>query len=1089
LALLTPALSFSLDKWSLTTSANISAGVDGAIISSASFAPAGWLPVSAPCTVLACLMQQGQYADIFVGGNIYEVDTLQFNVSWWYRTQFTVPAATPGSDARTILRLKGIGYRANVWLNGLAVADNSTIVGTFRYFELDITSFLVAPTRGSAAEAANTLAVEVFRQYDRSLPSTNHDVDLGITFVDWNPPPPDSSMGLWREVEVVMLGGPLSVDYPALTVALPPTAGTQFTAPSVPRVGSLDAASIAPGARIVATTDPVTTPSDPASCNVTLLATVRKWNSSGGVAGVLGVRIADADGAVVAAFAQPLTLAAGQELLLQVGPDSQPALRLASPRLWWPAQMLPGRAHQYTLSLQLNVTGPGSAAASAASVAATGAAGVPSDASATLVGLRDMQSHLDANGHRLFTVNGVPILIRGGGWSPDLFLRPDPARLAVELAYTQAMGLNAIRLEGKMEPDAFFDACDAAGLLTLPGWCCCDAWQHWSLWGGEQVRVSGESMRSQARRLRSHASVAAFLISSDELPPADVETEYRGVLEAEGWTDFSTVVAAAAAGVSKVSGSTGVKMSGPYSWVPPAYWLLDQGQHNLGGAWGFLTEGGPGEAPLTQPSLEAVVPAGQLWPPAPDSCWGHCGDEEGMFGNLDRFNGPLAARYGGAAADLEGYLLLGQVAAYEGHRAMWEGYSRNKYAASTGLVQWMLNSAWPSNIWHLFEWDLTPAATYFATQKPCASPLHVLYSYDDASVWLLNNAYAPAAVVGGAAAQASALATDSDSAVPAGWQLVVGAQLLSLNGSVLFAASQPLTQAAAADSAAQVLSLPTQQQLLGVLGAGATYFVRLQLLNQSTAASSIDVDLAAAANEAGNWAAPSDKYAAEQAAASRKRSSSAAGAGSQDFIAASATASAPGQLVTENAYWLSTAEDVLEWGQSTFYNTPCSAYANFSALHRLPPVQLNVTASTDFGANVTTVTVTNPATNTGVAFFTRVRLLTPAAVAAASDADGSASTAVADESRAQWRADVATLRGARGAGGGSRFETQPGTKAAGAGIDVAPIFWSDNYLVLLLPGDSRTLVASYDTGALQGQQPQVAIDSWNGFLASGGAAT
>ena len=28
------------------------------------------------------------------------------------------------------------------------------------------------------------------------------------------------------------------------------------------------------------------------------------------------------------------------------------------------------------------------------------------------------------------------------------------------------------------------------------GWCCCDAWQHWYLWGSEQHLVANESMRS-----------------------------------------------------------------------------------------------------------------------------------------------------------------------------------------------------------------------------------------------------------------------------------------------------------------------------------------------------------------------------------------------------------------------------------------------------------------------------------------------------------------------------------------------------------------------------------------------------------------
>ncbi len=31
------------------------------------------------------------------------------------------------------------------------------------------------------------------------------------------------------------------------------------------------------------------------------------------------------------------------------------------------------------------------------------------------------------------------------------------------------------------------------------------------------------------------------------------------------------------------------------------------------------------------------------------------------------------------------------------------GYSRNKYE-STGIIQWMLNNAWPEMVWHLYDW-------------------------------------------------------------------------------------------------------------------------------------------------------------------------------------------------------------------------------------------------------------------------------------------------------------------------------------------------------------------------------------------------
>lgn len=79
-------------------------------------------------------------------------------------------------------------------------------------------------------------------------------------------------------------------------------------------------------------------------------------------------------------------------------------------------------------------------------------------------------------------------------------------------------------------------------------------------------------MRTQARRLRGHASVAAFFISSDELPPAAVEALYRGTLAAAAWPNG--IIAAASAGNSSTSGPTGVKMSGPYSWVSVASVML-----------------------------------------------------------------------------------------------------------------------------------------------------------------------------------------------------------------------------------------------------------------------------------------------------------------------------------------------------------------------------------------------------------------------------------------------------------------------------------------------------------------------------------
>jgi exo-1,4-beta-D-glucosaminidase len=87
---------------------------------------------------------------------------------------------------------------------------------------------------------------------------------------------------------------------------------------------------------------------------------------------------------------------------------------------------------------------------------------------------------------------------------------------------------------------------------------------------------------------------------------------------------------------------------------------------------------------------------------------------------------------------------------------MFEAYSRNKYT-STGVIQWMLNNAWPGIIWHLYDYYLNPAGGYFGTKK-ANEPLHVMYGYDDRGVYVVNSTYQP---VKGLKARATVLNFDA----------------------------------------------------------------------------------------------------------------------------------------------------------------------------------------------------------------------------------------------------------------------------------------------------------------------------------------
>jgi exo-1,4-beta-D-glucosaminidase len=439
------------------------------------------------------------------------------------------------------------------------------------------------------------------------------------------------------------------------------------------------------------------------SADLTINADVRNGSDHP----VTGILKAELEGIKIST---PVTLAAGQTKTLALTPRQFPKLGIANPRLWWPYQM--GEPSLYTAKLSFEIDRQ------------------VSDSAEVTFGIRKVTSELTDKGYRLFKINGRNLLIRGAAWAPDMFLRWSSDRLDADLNYVRDMGLNTIRLEGRIDREEFFNKTDRLGILVMPGWTCCDAWERWKNWQPEQHKIAGNSLRSQIRILRNHPSVFVWLYGSDGPPPAEVEKMYLGILQALGWPNPS--VSSAAATPTTVTGKSGVKMTGPYEYVPPVYWLTDQ---HAGGAFGYNTETSPGPAIPPRESLERFIPHDHLWPI--DDVWNyHAGGER--FTTVNVFTDGLNHRYG-AATSLDDYERKAQAMTYDGQRAMFEAYARNKYT-STGVIQWMQNNAWPSLIWHLYDYYLVPAGGYFGTKK-AMELVHVQYSYDDNSVTVINGTY------------------------------------------------------------------------------------------------------------------------------------------------------------------------------------------------------------------------------------------------------------------------------------------------------------------------------------------------------------
>ena len=496
---------------------------------------------------------------------------------------------------------------------------------------------------------------------------------LSIGWVDWNPTPPDNNMGPWRGVDIVQTG---------------PVA--------------LSAAHVAP-----------TLSADLMQATLAVSVTATNLDTMAHDATIEGT-VADRP------VRQTVHLAPGEAKSVSLASGSAPALTLDRPKVWWPIGM--GEHPLYHMAVTATVDG------------------VPSDRAATNFGIRRVESKLTPQGYRQFIVNGQPLLIRGGGWAPDMFLRDDPARMEAEFSYVVNLGINAIRSEGKLENERFYDLADRNGIMVLAGWECCDKWEAAAKTGGEpwtdaDMRVAQASMASEARLLRNHPSVIGFFIGSDHAPPPAVSKMYTDTLRAEGWS--LPVISAAVPEATAEAGPSGMKMAGPYDWIPPSYWYADQ----LGAAFGFDSEVSAG---AVIPRLEdvqrmlSVQEQEALWK-YPEARQYHASADWSTFAKLTPFDTALAKRYG-APRDLADYVAKAQLDNYDGVRAQFEAFNARMGAdkPATGVIYWMLNNAWPSLHWHLYDYYLNPAGAYYGAKK-ANEPVHIQYSYDSRSIVLVNH--------------------------------------------------------------------------------------------------------------------------------------------------------------------------------------------------------------------------------------------------------------------------------------------------------------------------------------------------------------
>ena len=652
---------------------------NGRILSTAEFQPKHWYRATVPSTITAALVADHVFPDPYFGMNLRSIPGTSYPIGANF-SHFQMPPESPFRQPWWYQTQFGVpvsykGKRVQLHFDGInfraAVWLNGTEIASAEKMAGTYRLFEFDVTDIVVPGKVNALAVQVF-------PPTPEDLSIG--FVDWNPAPPDKDMGVWRDVYLTA-SGPVTIRFPQVI--------TKIDLPAV----------------------------DKARLTVTAEVTNR---SNSVVTGILRGKIENVE------FSQSVTLAGKEHKVVTFTPDRFAQLTFFNPRLWWPAYVGPQNLYHLRLVFE------------------TGR--LNSDEAETTFGIREIRSEIQEAkegarvfsghdqgfpaAHIIFRVNGKRILIRGAAYSFDMMLRTSQKSEEAAIEYARDMNLNAIRVEGQIVDDTFLELADRYGILITAGWSCCSHWEEWKKWDEEDHVIAEQSLMDQIRRLRSHPSVFNWMNGSDSPPPPDIERRYIDILKTLNWPN--PYESSAMAEPSPVSGATGLKMTGPYEYVPPSYWLLDR-QH--GGAHGFNTETSPGPAIPPIETLVRMIPYDHLWPI--NSWWDyHAGGS--AFKNLNVFTDALNQRYG-AATDLHDYVMKAQVMEFEGERAMFEAFGRDKYT-STGVIHWMLNNAWPSMIWHLYDYYLRPGGSYFGAKKGC-EPLHIQYSYDDRSIAVVNSYY------------------------------------------------------------------------------------------------------------------------------------------------------------------------------------------------------------------------------------------------------------------------------------------------------------------------------------------------------------
>ncbi|WP_293997010.1 beta-mannosidase [Sphaerotilus sp.] len=660
-------------------------------------APDGWRVATVPGSVHGDLLAQGAIPDPFLGRQEAEVQWVGER-DWCYRLDFDV--AADERRERVVLCFDGLDTFAKLWLDGEPLAESDNMFVPLR---MDVTGRL-GPGRHT----------------------------LWMRF--------DSALHRGRAIEAHHGTHPLwNGDSSRLHVRKAPYHYGWDWGPTLLTCGPWKAVRLeASDLRIAELASPVTLSADLGHARVDVFTTLE-----GAIDGGTGTEVChtlrDAAGTLVATHRSRATAA------------HEATLSVPTPQLWWPAGH--GAQPLYTLDSRV-----------------VAADGTVLDTQQRRLGLRRLRLVQDAVAGEagrsfVFEVNGRALFCGGANWIPDdnLLHRITPARYRERVQ--QAVDANLVMLRvwggGIYEDEAFYDACDALGVLV---------WQDFlfacGLYPAYPAFVASVEAEARAAitRLRHRASLAIWCGNNEDYTLAET-VGALGATPSSDPTRFEARVlyeqvlptlchaldpgrpywpgspyTPPAAGTGQPRLSQDMTTGDRHSWEVWHQLMLPYQRYAEVGAR-FVSEFGMQSHPSLA-VLEQAIPAEERFPGSRTVQWHNkASSPVGMDGHrrLAVYRADTLRHPDTLAAEVYATQFVQAEAmrhAYEAFRRRWQTPGAR---ACGGALVWQLNDCWPVTSWAIIDSNGHPKPAWYTIRRAMA-PLACAVRRDDAGVsaWAVN---------------------------------------------------------------------------------------------------------------------------------------------------------------------------------------------------------------------------------------------------------------------------------------------------------------------------------------------------------------